>query len=279
MAAESWKHDISKNWIMSILNFEILNLWNVMCSRFGVHFGAQKKRKVATKLISYERYGEILFQKVASGYFLHFVQDGSSKNARLITHCTGIITLCTGWTPPLPTPPPLPWWFWSTPHTLSAQARLPRDVFLTFSDSSQLKRLVLRAFWAWAWPDLHFGVLKTRKVATKTISYQRYGEILFQKVALCYLLHFVQDGSSKNALENLFLRKNVKNRKLGRTKKPSLPLETLEAPREHKSVPRELKRTIRETEKSPKSSDKVPNRGPGRCCAWLSAPPLTPEGL
>ena len=31
------------------------------------------------------------------------------------------------------------------------------------------------------------------------ISYESYGEILFQKVALRYLLHFVQDGSSKNA--------------------------------------------------------------------------------
>ena len=30
--------------------------------------------------------------------------------------------------------------------------------------------------------------------------YKRYREILFQKVALCYVLHFVQDGSSKCAL-------------------------------------------------------------------------------
>ena len=44
-------------------------------------FWSTKKRKVATKLISYERYGEILFQKVASGYLLYFVQDGSSQNA------------------------------------------------------------------------------------------------------------------------------------------------------------------------------------------------------
>ena len=44
-------------------------------------FGSTKKRKVATKTIPYERYREILFQKVASGYLLHFVQDGSSKNA------------------------------------------------------------------------------------------------------------------------------------------------------------------------------------------------------
>ncbi len=48
---------------------------------------------------------------------------------------------------------------------------------------------------------LHFGVPETRKVATQIISYKRYSEILFQKVASGYLLHFLQDGSSKNALE------------------------------------------------------------------------------
>ena len=45
-----------------------------------------------------------------------------------------------------------------------------------------------------------FWSTKKRKVATNIISYKRYGEILLQKVALCYLLHFVQDGSSKHAL-------------------------------------------------------------------------------
>ncbi len=50
-------------------------------------------------------------------------------------------------------------------------------------------------------------------VATKLISYERYGEILFQKVASGYLLHFVQDGSSKNALEKQLLRKNINNKK------------------------------------------------------------------
>ncbi len=39
-----------------------------------------KKHKVATKTISYERYREILLQKVASGYELPFVQPGFSKN-------------------------------------------------------------------------------------------------------------------------------------------------------------------------------------------------------
>ncbi len=53
---------------------------NVQITRPGFHFGAHKKRKVATKIISCKRYREILFQKVASGYLLHFVQDGSSKS-------------------------------------------------------------------------------------------------------------------------------------------------------------------------------------------------------
>ncbi len=47
---------------------------------------------------------------------------------------------------------------------------------------------------------LPFWSTEKRKVATKLISYKRYREILFPKVALCYLLHFVQDGSSTNAL-------------------------------------------------------------------------------
>ncbi len=60
-----------------------------------------------------------------------------------------------------------------------------------------------------------FEVSNTRKVATKTIPYERCGEILFQKVALCYLLQFVQDGSSKNALETQLLRNHIKNPKIG----------------------------------------------------------------
>ncbi len=47
----------------------------------------------------------------------------------------------------------------------------------------------------------HLGALKERKVAAKTIPYERYGKILFQKVALSYLLHFVQDGCSNNVLD------------------------------------------------------------------------------
>ncbi len=50
-------------------------------------------------------------------------------------------------------------------------------------------------------PDVNFGVPQKNKVATSTIPDGRYGEILFQKVALCYLLHVVQDGCSKSAIQ------------------------------------------------------------------------------
>ena len=53
----------------------------------------------------------------------------------------------------------------------------------------------------------HFEVPTTHKVATNTISYERNWEILFQKVALFYILHFVHDGSSTNARENVFFAK------------------------------------------------------------------------
>ncbi len=58
--------------------FKFPNFHKIKCSRLGFHLGARKS-KVATKTISCESYREILFQKVASGYLLHFVQDGSSK--------------------------------------------------------------------------------------------------------------------------------------------------------------------------------------------------------
>ena len=66
-----------------------------------------------------------------------------------------------------------------------------------------------------SWLGFHFGARKN-KVATKTISYKRYGEILFLKVALCYLLHVVQDGSSKNTLENRLLHINLRIPKVTR---------------------------------------------------------------
>ncbi len=52
-----------------------------------------------------------------------------------------------------------------------------------------------------------------RKIVTKSISYKRYGKILFQKVAQGYELPFVQDGSFKNALKHCFLHKYIKHPK------------------------------------------------------------------
>ncbi len=63
---------------------------------------------------------------------------------------------------------------------------------------------------------LPFGSTKKNvKLGQKAISYRRYGGILFQKVASGYLLHFVQDGSSKNALENVLSRKTIKDPNIG----------------------------------------------------------------
>ncbi len=59
-------------------------------------------------------------------------------------------------------------------------------------------------------PDFHLGAPTKRTVMTKSTLYKRYREFIFQKVASGYLLHFVQDASSKNALEKSLLRKNVK---------------------------------------------------------------------
>ncbi len=66
---------------------------------------------------------------------------------------------------------------------------------------------------------------KKRKVVTNTISYERYGEILFQKVALGYLLHFVQNGSSNNIIKHACLHNNLKCLKMTR------PSFRMEAPR------------------------------------------------
>ncbi len=55
-------------------------------------------------------------------------------------------------------------------------------------------------------PGFHFGATpKTRKVMAETILYERYRDILFQKVALDYLLHFVRNESSKHVLKHLFV--------------------------------------------------------------------------
>ncbi len=44
----------------------------------------------------------------------------------------------------------------------------------------------------------------------------KYRENIFQKVALGYLLHFVQNGSPKNALEHTLLHNTLKNQKITR---------------------------------------------------------------
>ncbi len=44
-----------------------------------VYIWEHKKRKVVTKTNLYKRYSKILFHKVALGYLLHFVQNGSSN--------------------------------------------------------------------------------------------------------------------------------------------------------------------------------------------------------
>ena len=69
---QTTQHIIIHNFRIS--KFEVANF---QIARPGFHFGVPKKHDVATKLISYERYGEILFQKFAPGYLLHFAQDGS----------------------------------------------------------------------------------------------------------------------------------------------------------------------------------------------------------
>ena len=93
-------------------------------------------------------YWEILFQKVALCYLLHFVQDGSSKSS------LGNLFL----------------------HINLKHPKVTR-------------------------PGFHLGAPKNVKLQQTQFHIKRYREILFQKVALCYLLHFVQDGSSKNVLE------------------------------------------------------------------------------
>ena len=42
-------------------------------------FGSTKKHEFKIKLIMCKRYREFLFQKVALGYVLHFVHNGSSR--------------------------------------------------------------------------------------------------------------------------------------------------------------------------------------------------------
>ena len=57
---------------------------------------------------------------------------------------------------------------------------------------------------------------KTCKVMTTSILHKTYREIVFQKVALCYLLHFVQNGSSNSILKQICLHSNLTNLKITR---------------------------------------------------------------
>ncbi len=56
-----------------------INLKKTKVTRLGFQLGAPTTRKVVTKTCLYKIYREILFQKAALGYLLHFVQNGSSK--------------------------------------------------------------------------------------------------------------------------------------------------------------------------------------------------------
>ena len=65
-------------------------------------------------------------------------------------------------------------------------------------------------------PNFHLGAPTKRKVVTKPLLYKIYREILFRKVALGYLLHFAQNGFSKNTLKAHVLHINLKHPKVTR---------------------------------------------------------------
>ncbi len=111
-------------------------------------FGStQKAHKVMTKTILYKIYRKRLFQKVALGYILHFVHNGSSKHIEnKNTHfCTTI-----------------------------SRIRQLRGLASIWEHKKNVK------FWQ---NQFYINI---------------YREILFQKVTLGYLLHFLQNGSSKS---------------------------------------------------------------------------------
>ena len=166
--------------------------------RPGFHLGAPTKHKVMTKSILYKIYWEILFQKVALGYLLHFVQNGSSK-----THKQQICL------------------------------------------HNNLKHLTLTR------PGFHLGAPKKRKVVTTPILCKISRGILFQKVALGYLLHFAQNGSSNNILNKYMLYIDLKNPKvtrpgfhLGAPKKRKVATKTIYIKDTGKSSSRKLRRVI-----------------------------------
>ena len=56
--------------------------------------------------------------------------------------------------------------------------------------------------------------LEIDKIEEKLVPGERYGEILFQKVAEGYLQPFLQANFTRNAFKNYFLLKIVKNPKI-----------------------------------------------------------------
>jgi len=102
--------------------------------------GASSMGDYITELFWCKMYREILFQTVALGYLLHFVQNGSSK------HIFKHILL----------------------HNSLNNPKITR-------------------------PGFHLGAQQKRKVMISFVLYERYRSILFQKDALDYLLHFVQN--------------------------------------------------------------------------------------
>ena len=59
--------------------------------------------------------------------------------------------------------------------------------------------------------DFYLGAQTKRKVITKSIVYARCRKILFHKVALGYLLHFAQNGSSKKQIRtHMFAQQSQK---------------------------------------------------------------------
>ncbi len=72
------QNESSKNILKHICLHHTLKKQNI--ARPGFHLGAPETRKVVTKTILYNISKELLFQRVASGYLSHFVQNESSKN-------------------------------------------------------------------------------------------------------------------------------------------------------------------------------------------------------
>ncbi len=123
------------------------------------------------KTISYKRYGKILFQKVAQGHKLPFVQPGSPQHA--LKH-------------------------------MCSHKYLENLIFIEILTQQVCQKYI--------------------KIVTKTISYKRYGEILFQKVASGPELPLVQPGSPKNALKQFIFHKYIKTPKILKFSLYKLPI-------------------------------------------------------